>query len=330
MNERLFPIADAESYLRRFAQSLVRCGGTLRWASGEGISELSVKEIDERTFDGLLVSEMVTLTHTSPAFANLSPERIAYLNSMATIGSLVPADDSKSTRLVSKVGIFSTDREAAERVYAPLLCTEAAVSGWHAAHIVQDQFRRDPKLSPLQMTSQDPPFDNADFAAIKAITDRAGYFGSLGDRHFTVEFPWEGGAVTQLVRQEEIQNRLRRSQGLSEEQLARMAGKTSLLQVLVGEHPLYGKGVRSTLELPFAPDDPATSRIANELNSWELSGADLPPHFGAWCIGTRALTYVSFMPTQFCVPGIVHNLTVWMAARHARVHQWLSASPSRH
>ena len=61
---------------------------------------------------------------------------------------------------------------------------------------------------------------------------------------------------------------------------ARMAGKTSLLQVLVGEHPLYGKGVRSTLELPFAPDDPATSRIANELNSWELSGADLPPHFG--------------------------------------------------
>ena len=144
MNERLFPIADAESYLRRFAQSLVRCGGTLRWASGEGISELSVKEIDERTFDGLLVSEMVTLTHTSPAFANLSPERIAYLNSMATIGSLVPADDSKSTRLVSKVGIFSTDREAAERVYAPLLCTEAAVSGWHAAHIVQDQFRGTP------------------------------------------------------------------------------------------------------------------------------------------------------------------------------------------
>jgi hypothetical protein len=206
---------------------------------------------------------------------------------------------------------------------------EAVVSGWHAARIVRDQFRQDPELSPLQMTSQDPPFDNASFEAIKAITDRSNYVGSLGDRYFCVEFPWEAGAVTQMARLEEMQNRLRTSQGLSEEQLERMAGKTSLLQILVGEHPLYGRGVRSTLELPFAPDDPATIQMANELNAWELSGADLPPHFGAWCIGTRALTYASFMPTQFCVPGMLHNLTVWMAARHARVHQWLNASPSR-
>jgi DNA invertase Pin-like site-specific DNA recombinase len=28
--------------------------------------------------------------------------------------------------------------------------------------------------------------------------------------------------------------------------------------------------------------------MVNELNAWELSSADLPPHFGAWCIGSRA------------------------------------------
>ena len=78
------------------------------------------------------------------------------------------------------------------------------------------------------MTRQDPPFDHADFEAIKAITDRAGYFGSLGDLQFMVEFPWEGGAVTQLVRHEEMRNKLRGSQGLSEEQLDRIE-KTSLL-----------------------------------------------------------------------------------------------------
>src|SRR5262249_16320929 len=128
---------------------------------------------------------------------------------------------------------------------------------------------------------------------------------------------------------ENVRNGMRASHGLSEEQLDRMAGKTSLLQILVAEHPLYGKGIRSTLELPFAPSDPATIRMANELNAWELSGADLPPQFGAWCTGARALTYVSFMPTQFCVPGILHNLVHWMAVRHARVHQWLNASPSR-
>jgi hypothetical protein len=180
------------------------------------------------------------------------------------------------------------------------------------------------------MTSQDPPFDNADFEAIKSITDRSDYFGSLGDRHFTVEFPWEVRAVTNLVGQEEMQKTLRRaSQDFSDKQLDRMAGKTSLLQILVAEHPLYGKGVRSTLELPFAPDDPTAEQTVNELNAWELSGADLPPHFGAWCVGPRALAYVCFLPTQFCVAGILSNLTMWMAARHARVLQWLSASPSR-
>ena len=329
VSQYLFPMASAENYFRMFAKSLVQSGGSLRWESGDGISELSVTPIHERTFDGLLVSEMVTLTHTLPAFANLSPDRIAYLNSMATISSLVPADHSGPTRLVSKVGIFSTDRKAAERLYAPLLCTEAVVSGWHAAHIMRDQFQQDPELSPLQMTNQDPPCDNADFEAIKAITDRVRYYGSLGDRHFTVELPWEAGAVTQLMNLEEFRNGMRASHGLSEERLDRMAGKTSLLQILVAEHPLYGRGISSILELPFAPDDPATIRMANELNAWELSGADLPPHFGAWCIGSRALTYVSFLPTQFCVPGILHSLTVWMSARHARVHQWLNASPSR-
>jgi hypothetical protein len=241
----------------------------------------------------------------------------------------IPADDSKPPRLVAKVGIFSTDGEAAERVYAPFLCTEALVSGWHAAHIVRGQFRQDPELSPLQMTSQDPPFDNADFKAIKAITDRSRYLGSLGDRHFTVEFPWDVGAVTHLARQEDMQNRMHASGLFSEEKIDSMGGRTSLLQIRVAEHSLYGKGVQTTLELPVAPDDPATVQMVHELNAWEISGADLSPHFGAWCIGTRALTYVSFLPTQFCVPGILHNLIYWMAARHARVRQWLNASPSR-
>jgi hypothetical protein len=258
---------------------------------------------------------MVTLSHSSPAFADLSSDFIPHLNSWTTISSLMPADRTGPARLVAKVGIFSTDREAAERLYAPLLCTEAAISGWHAARIVRGQFRGKPEQSPLHMTSQEPPFDQADFEAIKAITDRSSYFSSLGERAFTVEFPWDTGAVTNLLRREDMQERLRASQNVSEEQLDRMAGKTSLLQILVDEHPLYGKGVRSTLELPFSPQDPATLHMVNELNAWELSVADLPPHFGAWCVGHRALAYVCFMPTQFCVAGILLNLIGWMRGR---------------
>ena len=326
----MFPLDNAENYLRTFIPSLERSENTLRWVSGDGISELSLTPTHEQTFDGLLVSEMVTLAHTSPFFANLRPGIIARINTWATISSLVPADGSGPARLVAKVGIFSTDKDAAERVYAPLLCTEAAINGWHAARIVRGEFEAHPEQSPLSMTDQDPAFDNADFEAIKARTDRVGYVGSLGNLHFTVEFPWEMGATTNLLTREEFRETLRGPHGFSEEKLDRMAGKTSLLQIRIGEHPLYGKGVHNTLELPFPPDDPDTVQMVNALNAWELSVADLPPHFGAWCIGNRAPAYVSFIPTQFCVPGLLHNLITWMAARHARVRECLTALRSHH
>ena len=144
----------------------------------------------------------------------------------------------------------------------------------------------------LNLTNQEAPFDNADFEAIKAITDRSDYVGSLGDRHFIVELPWEAGAKTNMLLKEDVRENARVSLGLSEEQLDRAAGKTSLLHIRSSEHPLYGKGILSTLELPLFSDDPATVQVANELNGWELSGADLAPHFGAWCVGNRTLSYV--------------------------------------
>ena len=69
--------------------------------------------------------------------------------------------------------------------------------------------------------------------------------------------------------------------------------------------------------------------MVNELNAWELSAADLPPHFGAWCVGNRAATYASFMPTQYCLNGLLQNLTIWMMWRQVRVRQWLHAWPTR-
>jgi hypothetical protein len=182
VNQSLFPLDDAENYLRKFIPSLERSAGALRWSSGDGISELSLTPIHEQTFDGLTVSEVVTLTHTSPFLTNLRLDTFARFNSWATISSFVPADHSGPARLVAKVGIFNTDRAAAERVYASLLCSEAPISGWHAARMMRGQFQGNPDDSPLSMTSKDPVFDNADFEAIifrqrireqHSLTDRA-------------------------------------------------------------------------------------------------------------------------------------------------------------
>jgi hypothetical protein len=256
----LFPLNNIESQLRQIIPSIERDGGALRWVTADGMGELAV-----------------TLTYRSPAFTPVSAETVARLNALATLSSLVPADASGPARFVAKVGIFSTDLMAAERVYAPLLFTEAAVIAWHANRLMRGEFRANPDHSPLSMKREEPPFDDADFAALKAITDRSRYLSSLGQKHFSVEFPWDVGAA---------------------------AGKTSLLQVRSVENPLYGKGILGTLELPFAPTDPASIQMANELNAWEISGADLPPHFGSWCIGDACTGICVLLPDAvlFCGP----------------------------
>jgi hypothetical protein len=48
-------------------------------------------------------------------------------------------------------------------------------------------------------------------------------------------------------------------------------------------------GAEKVWGFPFPPDDPATVQMVNELNAWEFSGADLPPHFGVKCFGNRGL-----------------------------------------
>jgi hypothetical protein len=107
---------------------------------------------------------------------------------------------------------------------------------------MRGQFQGNPDDSLLSMTNQDPAFDNADFEAVKAITDRAGYFGSLGDRHFTVEFPWDAGAATRLLNLEDARESLHVAQRLSKVQLERLAGKTSLLEIRISAHPCTERG----------------------------------------------------------------------------------------
>ena len=191
-----------------------------------------------------------------------------------------------------------------------------------------------PEESPLDFAEQDAPIDDAHLAEVRAMVDRGGFACTFeAGEGLTAEFPWAAGAWTHALRDPVLRAQFRTEFGRSEEELDQMAGDTSLLQIRRYAHPLYGKGLLATLELPMTPDDAAHARMVNALNAWELSGADLPPLFGAWCIGSRQRpAYASFMPTQYCmqVPGLVINIAIWMMTRQARVRAWLQVSPSRH
>ena len=135
----LFPITNAEKYIRAFAPSLVRTGDTLKWASEDGISELSVTPLNQRTSDGLIVSEVVTLTHTSPAFANLSSEWISRFNSFATISALVPGDELGQLSLFQRLECLAPIRLLQSRC-THLPCVRKlplSVGMRHASYVVK-------------------------------------------------------------------------------------------------------------------------------------------------------------------------------------------------
>ncbi|MBL8224828.1 MAG: hypothetical protein JNM50_05805 [Chromatiales bacterium] len=317
----LFPLDHAEQYLGRAIANVERDGLTLRWPAFDGVTELTVEPVNEQTSDGLTISEIVTLTHRSPLLAVADDQTCAALNRLTTLSALTPGNPGEPTVLRARISIFSQEQRAARILYGSLLCQEAAVIGWRAAHLGRVIVTADPDSIPLRMTDQDPPYDQADFEVIKARSDRAQLFGNTGDRMYTVELPWDAGAMTRLVADPELRAAMATLGPYTNEDLDRMAGRTSLVTIKPGTHPLIGKGLRCSLEIPLPADQAQSAALVTELNQWELGEADLPPHLGAWCTGPRSLAYLSFVPTQLCVPGLPSHLADWAAARHVRVRE---------
>lgn len=293
----MFPLTYAEKYLAGVFTTLERDGLALRWSDHGGESALRVEPIARVATDGALLSEVVTLTHRSVQFAGLSAQARSQLNRWAALGALVPGEGNAEGQWSTKVGIFSTDQVAAERLYAPLLCGQATIIGWHSQCLAQGLYKVEPNQGPLAHADEPARVDQSEFAAAKSMSDRLGLKGTLQEGSYSVEFPWEQPGVP---------------------------GRTSLLWVRTAErHSLYGNGVLSTLELPVPVDVKNLPQLVDELNGWELGEPDLPPLFGAWCIGPRAPTFISFVPTLLCVPGLVMGLASWARARHARAQQWV-------
>lgn len=196
MTESLFPYEQVAQYFSDTFKNVEVVGDKkLSWSAYGGTTKFGISKINHATHDGLLVAEEVVLEHIHPDLQNVTPDFAARINMWCTLSSFIPASSDSPGRFITKVGIFSTDREAAERLYAPLIAMEAASVCWHAACLAAGEYRADPESSPFSNTDKIPPYTQADFEALKSLIDNQGFVGSLGDRHYTVELPWDVGAI---------------------------------------------------------------------------------------------------------------------------------------
>jgi len=321
----LFPLDEAEKYLRGIFPGLVRDGNALEWPDRDGKTALRVEHVDVKARDGLLVKEVVRLNHWTSGLQPLTAAAHAgVINRWATLSGVTNATDGQSASLACQTGIFAPDRAAAERVYAPLLCTEAAIIGWHAALLARGCFNVDPSDSPLQGTANATPYGEADFRHCLQLAHNMGLFANAEEHSVTAEVPWDPGAYSHSVSLPEMRAHLTTQNNLSDADVEGLGGRTSLISLSTNEpHAMYGNGLLSRLELPLPVEGPSAVALVSELNQWELSSFDLPPFFGAWCLGPRAPTFVSFVPNAMCVPGLLSNLLGWNRVRAARVREWV-------
>lgn len=290
----LFPLDEVTRYLTGVFPGLERDGAMLRWSDRGGVSTLQVEAIDFRASGEQRVSEVVTVLHRSVQLLGVPAEVCSQLNKWSAMGALLTSEKGAEGVWASKVSIFAGDESAAMRLYAPLISGQASIMGWHSQCLAQGIYKVDAARSPLANADAAPPIEQSEFEAAKATDDKLGLAGTVQPGSYGVQLPRQGGASALWVRSTE-------------------------------RHSLYGNGVLSTLELPIPLDRKGLPELTDRLNRWELSSPDLPPRLGAWCLGPRAPTYVSFIPGLLCVPGVVVSLAAWGRARHARVCQWLEA-----
>jgi len=124
---------------------------------------------------------------------------------------------------------------------------------------------------------------------------QAGIFSNGGTTGLAAEFPWDDGGVSWATDDE-----------------------TSLLTFQSKmRHPNLGNGLFFKLELPDAYFEEQLVELVHHLNHLEVTGADVPPFFGAWCshIKTRRIAYVGFLPNLAYWPGSVTHISGWLKLR---------------
>jgi hypothetical protein len=326
MSQYLFPFNQVAEYIGSFKQDVRRESDTLFWSDYDGVTSLKVEPLNRDTSDGLVISEQIVLEHVSDALNKYSVNELAHLNKLSTIGAIFPKNEQQPARIISKASVFSQDKQAVERNYAPIIAGGCALIGWQAALLARGQLEADSDTSPLNGVKDQTQIAENDLESAVEILRKNHLFLNQDGEGLTVEFPWDEGAVSNVFLEPSMRmTAAGENLDLSEDDLDRMAGRTSLLRIKKSFHPYFGNGVSSSLELPLSLEEEGLPLLIDIFNQWEISNPDLPPQFGAWCIGPRAPSFVTFLPNQLCIPGVVQNLTMWGLIRAFRIKEFVKS-----
>lgn len=274
--------ANVRGVSRRRDSVVVDHPNCLTWIRVQGPSD---KELEATAIKAIVTVRSTLSSQLKPLF--IDPVNLSALNRFATLGAIT--GDADGFFIGSRLTTY--EEENAWAVYYPLLFFTALAGGpglLGAMHRASMNLDREDSRS---------MWTKADFDLVGKHLSQI-CFCNHDSTGLTAEF------------------------SLGAENVSAMMGdrKTALWELRADQpHPDLGGGLFCLLQLPHQiPDLSVLGNILNHLNRLEMAPQDLPPHFGAWCVGRLGNNpaYQFFLPNGLqSVFGIAVNVSGWANIR---------------
>ena len=261
-----------------------------------GRTTIFATPIDFKTPDGYHLLDRLVIKTQLPGDAwQMSDALIVQANTLATTGALMTDPDTKELVIVSSATLLDGDDDSLQRLYVPLAASAAI---FHPYSLISMGSLRDSGTGApyeFEMSNDPSRWGQVDFESAETALRQGGVFSNAGSTGLAAEFPWEDGGVSWV----------------SGDQTSLLTFKSDM------RHPHLGNGLFFKLELPDAWFEEELVKLVHYLNLLEVTGADVPPFFGAWCsqIKTGRIAYVGFLPNLACWPGSVTHISGWLRIR---------------
>lgn len=285
------PLDELESLLAPTSLELTREDRALVGHNGTYQTRVEVSRPETRSGPNGPIRAVVRVTSDLPASLALTLRRVDFaadVNRFSSLGALIVDDD------LARVGCRLTmyEREDAWRTLQLPLLLFAVIGG--AEGILGGLLST--VRAQVQGVKDKPAWTASDIRLVERYLSRIAVCNADG-LELTAEFGLEAAATSAIG-----------------------GHRTALLQVDgAAFHPSLGRGLLCVLQMPDRIDDKRRlAHLVNRLNQLEMESTDLPPHFGAWCIGKQGNNpaYVTFLPNAaHAIAGVAVNLAVWSAVR---------------
>jgi hypothetical protein len=288
-------IDEIENSIRKLRDDIQRDGNKIYFDNCfQTRTQIEIVKVSANTTDGEKISDIITVRTEMPEEVNeLSDKKIAFINTMAGLSSLIKDEETGESYIGSRITKYAGDDNY--NLYIFLINLSAHTQ----AELYVNQLKRitgDPVDDSMFVAADnEKKWGEDDFGYVSSALDTGDIANTYDQHSLTAE-------ISHDFQPDSILH----------------DGNISLEIRSDVEHPYFGGGLFYKLALPITVGEQEIYSLSNRLNCYEYDAMDAPPFFGSWCVDFdhKLLAHVGFLPNIMYSSGVALNIATWMMARY--------------